>query len=190
MDIGWAARFWWFPCCPSEKRGRYFLKKTQNYQLNQWDATDRILREDFNEDNARIDAALEGTKPFTKLKEFTISQTGTQVEANISDIDFSQYHYVILDILGSMSGSLKFYCNTPAGSSYMYFSGNSTFYNSLGNIVSNAAGKISGRIIFFPYHNGEERLTCVTHSQSSLTFGINGIIAMKDLSSVVFINSI
>jgi hypothetical protein len=34
------------------------LNKTSNYQLCQWDGDDRILRTDFNEDNAKIDAAL------------------------------------------------------------------------------------------------------------------------------------
>ena len=34
------------------------MNKTSNYQLCQWDGTDRILRTDFNEDNAKIDAAL------------------------------------------------------------------------------------------------------------------------------------
>ena len=31
---------------------------TPNYQLSQWERDDRILMEDFNEDNAKIDAAL------------------------------------------------------------------------------------------------------------------------------------
>ena len=31
---------------------------TTNYQLCQWEATDKVLRTDFNEDNAKIDAAL------------------------------------------------------------------------------------------------------------------------------------
>ena len=31
---------------------------TTNYQLNQWEATDQVLRTDFNQDNAKIDAAL------------------------------------------------------------------------------------------------------------------------------------
>ena len=31
---------------------------TTNYNLNQWEATDKVLRTDFNEDNAKIDAAL------------------------------------------------------------------------------------------------------------------------------------
>lgn len=34
------------------------MKKTENFQLNQWESTDRILMEDFNGDNAKIDAAL------------------------------------------------------------------------------------------------------------------------------------
>lgn len=34
------------------------MKQTQNYQLNQWELTDRIRMEDFNGDNAKIDAAL------------------------------------------------------------------------------------------------------------------------------------
>ena len=34
--------------------------QTTNYQLNQWEATDQVLRTDFNADNAKIDAALAG----------------------------------------------------------------------------------------------------------------------------------
>lgn len=34
------------------------MEQTMNYQLSQWDAEDRILREDFNADNAKIEAAL------------------------------------------------------------------------------------------------------------------------------------
>ena len=34
------------------------MNQTSNYQLSQWDPDDRILRTDFNEDNAKIDEAL------------------------------------------------------------------------------------------------------------------------------------
>ena len=34
------------------------MNQTPNYQLNQWDKTDRIQMEDFNADNAKIEAAL------------------------------------------------------------------------------------------------------------------------------------
>ena len=32
--------------------------QTANYQLNQWEPTDQVLRTDFNADNAKLDAAL------------------------------------------------------------------------------------------------------------------------------------
>ena len=34
------------------------MNHTQNYQLSQWEATDPVLRADFNADNAKIDAAI------------------------------------------------------------------------------------------------------------------------------------
>ena len=34
------------------------MRETSNYKLNQWNKTDQILMEDFNADNAKIDAAL------------------------------------------------------------------------------------------------------------------------------------
>ena len=36
------------------------MNATTNYQLSQWGASDRVLRTDFNADNAKIDAALSG----------------------------------------------------------------------------------------------------------------------------------
>ena len=36
------------------------MNHTPNYNLSQWDAEDKVLRTDFNADNAKIDAALSG----------------------------------------------------------------------------------------------------------------------------------
>lgn len=36
------------------------MKKTETYELNQWEASDRIRMEDFNADNAKLEAALLG----------------------------------------------------------------------------------------------------------------------------------
>lgn len=38
------------------------MAETGNYQLNQWEKTDRIQMEDFNADNAKIEAALAAEK--------------------------------------------------------------------------------------------------------------------------------
>ena len=42
------------PC----ERGIFIVDHTTNYQLSQWETTDRILMSDFNTDNSKIDAAL------------------------------------------------------------------------------------------------------------------------------------
>ena len=34
------------------------MNKTEHYQLNQWESTNRIMREDFNSDNVKLEAAL------------------------------------------------------------------------------------------------------------------------------------
>ena len=34
------------------------MKRTQHYQLSQWEKSDKVLMEDFNADNAKIDAAI------------------------------------------------------------------------------------------------------------------------------------
>ena len=48
------------------------MTKTTNYQLNQWAKSDRIMMDDFNADNQKIDAALAGG-----AKIATGSYTGT-----------------------------------------------------------------------------------------------------------------
>lgn len=37
------------------------MHQTTNYQLNQWEKTDRILMADFNSDNSKLDAALKAS---------------------------------------------------------------------------------------------------------------------------------
>ena len=48
------------------------MNYTKNYHLNQWEPSDRVLRTDFNEDNRKIDEALNAAvnaSPYVKLKE-------------------------------------------------------------------------------------------------------------------------
>ena len=84
------------PCaaaCSGEKE-RCLLRQTANYQLSQWDAEDRILREDFNRDNEKIDQALkelQQTLPYVKLLDVTTEAEAQQVDLDVSQIDFSPY---------------------------------------------------------------------------------------------------
>ena len=46
------------PGAISQKIGGNMMNRTNNYNLCQWEETDRVQRTDFNEDNAKIDAAV------------------------------------------------------------------------------------------------------------------------------------
>ena len=93
-----------------------FLNQTANYGLSQWDPTDRILMEDFNSDNSKIDAALKanadaiaaeaaaraeadaallaqlrGENPYAVLADVTVAAETAQVDLNVSEIPFTDY---------------------------------------------------------------------------------------------------
>lgn len=70
------------------------MKKTTNYQLNQWDAEDRILREDFNQDNKKLDnaiAALRDACPLVKVVDFTTQSTQSKVEISLAGQNMENY---------------------------------------------------------------------------------------------------
>ena len=52
------------------------INKTANFQLTQWEKTDRIMMEDFNRDNAAIDEALK-CKETGEEKTIVFGLTGT-----------------------------------------------------------------------------------------------------------------
>ena len=66
------------------------MTKTEHYQLNQWDAADQVKRTDFNEDNAKIDAALAAK---TDNSAFTQLQAANALKANTSTVN-SQFSTV------------------------------------------------------------------------------------------------
>ena len=76
--------------------------QTGNYGLNQWEATDQVLRTDFNADNQKIDEAIsENAAAITtlttqlaqrgncRIETFTYTGTGTFGQANPTRITFS-----------------------------------------------------------------------------------------------------
>ena len=66
------------------------MTKTEHYQLNQWDAADQVKRTDFNEDNAKIEAALAAK---TDNSAFTQLQAANALKANTSTVN-SQFSTV------------------------------------------------------------------------------------------------
>ena len=50
---------------------------TENYSLSQWERTDKVQMEDFNEDNAKIDAALAGLAASRNCQAYYTTYVGT-----------------------------------------------------------------------------------------------------------------
>ena len=65
------------------------MQQTTNYQLNQWDAEDRILRADFNSDNAKTDAALAAIRNIVpQIAVGSYMGTGTKGSDNPNTLTF------------------------------------------------------------------------------------------------------
>lgn len=52
------------------------MNKTANFQLTQWEKTDRIMMEDFNRDNAAIDAALKANADKAAALQTALAEAG------------------------------------------------------------------------------------------------------------------
>ncbi len=53
--------------------------QTSNYGLNQWEATDQVLRTEFNTDNSKIDAALKGLADKDAELEGTLASQAAEI---------------------------------------------------------------------------------------------------------------
>lgn len=80
--------------------------KTANFALNQWEPGDNFLRTDFNEDNAKIDAALtlkselvvgtytgDGEKSLTIELDFQPKAVYLCTQSGMAGIDNGAYYY-------------------------------------------------------------------------------------------------
>ena len=94
------------------------MKYTEHYQLNQWDAADRVLREDFNRDNEKIDAAITALRsacPRNKLAEITTDTEATQIDTDLSayDLASSGYRFYLYRLWGTPKAEMYYLRTFP-----------------------------------------------------------------------------
>lgn len=108
------------------------MNYTENYQLCRWEASDPIRREDFNADNARLDAAILAVKNqvetvaaancLVKLAEVTTTETVNQINLDLSGCDMTKFQALELYVDGAASPQGNgIYCavNGDRSTSYM-----------------------------------------------------------------------
>lgn len=124
------------------------MKKTTNYQLSQWDAEDRILREDFNQDNKKLDnaiAALRDASPVVKLLDVTTQSSQSKMEISLADIDLSDYRELWI--------YPKFSASTTE-SSFIYLT-----INDLTEYQTNTSATQYGLVVFTTYASSANKIT-------------------------------
>ena len=72
---------------------------TTHYDLNQWQATDQVLRTDFNADNVRLEAALaalEGSKlgHVQTIRSTTLEQNFYRIDMDLTGIQWNDWAFV------------------------------------------------------------------------------------------------
>ena len=89
--------------------------KTTNYQINQWETEDRVLR--GKADTATTDSLaarltdVEGKLFYTKLLDYISSKSGSQIDLDVSDLDLTKYDSleIRLDPVLGASYTIGFY---------------------------------------------------------------------------------
>jgi hypothetical protein len=73
------------------------MHQTDNYQLSQWEKSDRILMDDFNGDNRKLDTAIRDCRPLL-LRSWVMEEDATKVECDLTNITWTDYFAFIISI--------------------------------------------------------------------------------------------
>ena len=80
------------------------MKKTNKYQLSQWEKSDRIVMEDFNSDNAKIDAAL-SNKADKSITDALQTQLNSKADKTVTTSLQAQINTKASFVFGTYTGS-------------------------------------------------------------------------------------
>ena len=153
------------------------MNKTANFQLTQWEKTDRILMEEFNSDNEKIDTALKsnadaitaetaareaadtalGKKAGLQLIQTLTLATGSDYASAAINVDWSQWAEVYVVFQLEYKGSMKSY--------NLYFLPNDDY------LVRTAYGTHMG-IVLHPLFNENLSVEGTTFSGSAVNVGM------------------
>ena len=92
--------------------------QTTNYQLNQWEPTDQVLRTDFNADNAKLDAALNALSDQVAKKAdeedlTALSESVAAVSAGMGNCDMELLTYTGNGAMGQSSPTRITFSSLP-----------------------------------------------------------------------------
>ncbi|MCI9331272.1 MAG: hypothetical protein HFG05_03760 [Oscillibacter sp.] len=142
------------------------MKQTEDYQLNQWDLSDRVRMEDFNADNAKIAAALSGMEERMKVMERVVPNIVYYV-GQLALVDFRERRKVL-------PNRAMHYWDFPELAGEVLIGGAAV---KNGHLVLTGAGA-KGSMTSIPYSIAQSGWTTIRlwthHSGGKVTAAING----------------
>ena len=123
------------------------MNYTKNYHLSQWDAADRVLREDFNRDNETIDAALAAVQD--RLDSLQARHTLQQIKAFTADTaQYGRITFPMDDVAWSDWNLIHLFIDAKMRSAMGY---HILLNNTNNTLLSNCATQHQTHLIFFPF---------------------------------------
>ena len=153
------------------------MNYTENYQLPQWEETDRVLRTDFNGAMAKVDqslGALEKKDSYILLKDYTVEEEYIfSMNLDISDIDWNQWQTVCMDIwtFNSQGGIAEVKVN--GGGSHVSMGGSRSEPFAEGVISSIESETYNARpirIYFFPMKDSRNLIRAISMTDDSFCY--------------------
>lgn len=158
-------------------KGVIFLKQTANYGLNQWDEEDRILRTDFNGDNAKVDAAIKaeaervgGMPHGILLCGGMTTAAAEQVDLDVSRVDWGCWLFAGLEIQLPATAQMRLYINGATSSNCAHGYLGSTAY-STGELGFLGAKSRVSLVVIPALYSGTHPFQAINASSEG-TFGI------------------
>ncbi|MEH2939994.1 hypothetical protein [Lawsonibacter sp. JLR.KK007] len=140
---------------------------TSNYRLNQWERSDKVLMDDFNADNAKIDAALAFHPSAELICSVTVEEETTQLELDISQVDWSRYMALALIADTGEYNGFRVSMGSSERCAYMHSLSQNVYYNHSLVDVGDAAYM---SVLIPVFYDGSHR-----ESGLSITFGQNNL---------------
>lgn len=165
----------------------FFMNRTENYQLCLWHESDRILMEDFNNDNRKIETALSDLAAKQTSEGSRLDAAIAAARSSLSSEDArlnrvkSEFVTLASGINGTLSGMTRTYnvsgwsgysiicvdIQAPSGYNYTvkcngqsgaFWTGNGVEY---GRGICYIHGGVRTRLIFFPMRDGNATVSCL-----------------------------
>lgn len=136
--------------------------QTEHYGLNQWSPGDPVLREEFNQDNAKVDVEMKGLRQWA-VPELLQEQVGIPEETyytlKFPNIDWSKWREVWIDATLYVTKTCTLYLDVNGYSTHR-----------LGTLVCYTAsdgGNGLVRLIFYPLGDPKRKLSGLMLGNSS-----------------------